>query len=168
MITNDGWLSVPNFPWYEISKGGQIRSKHPRRKTPLLLKPTLSHGYQTVKLYRQGERQTHTIAQLVMKTFVGSPPIGKEVNHRNGNKTDNRLENLEYVTRSENQLHANRTGLRTPQRGSKHGMSKLTEEIVREIRALPKEVTHSEIANIYHVDRTTIREVRQHISWRHV
>ena len=82
--------------------------------------------------------------------------------------TDDRLENLEYVTKSENGLHANRIGLRSPQQGSKHGMSKLTETIVQEIRTFTRYITNKELAKVYNVSSSTISSVRHGNSWRHV
>lgn len=78
-----------------------------------------------------GSYFVHTIVTLA---FLGPNPDSLEVNHKNGIKTDNRVENLEYCTSSQNNLHAVEMGLRNV-RGSNNNTSKLTELDVFEIRA---------------------------------
>lgn len=88
-----------------------------------------STGYHGVGLGPHGNKLTHG---LMMEAFYGRLPDGCEVCHNNGNKLDNRLVNLRYGTHSENQLDRSSHG--TSNRGSRHGMSKLTDDDVSNIR----------------------------------
>ena len=68
-------------------------------------------GYWTVNVKITGVRSTHYVHRLVAQTFIENPMNKPFVNHRNGNKLDNRVDNLEWVTRKENYLHAIKIGL---------------------------------------------------------
>lgn len=72
------------------------------------------------------------VHRLVADAFLGPCPVGHEVNHQNLDKADNRAANLEYVTRSENMLHAAKSGIG---RGARNRQAVLTEADVREIRS---------------------------------
>ena len=70
-----------------------------------------NHGYETVRLSKNGEEKTHYVHRLIAEAFISNVFNYPQVNHKNGVKTDNQLENLEWVTASQNTLHAYRTGL---------------------------------------------------------
>ena len=108
---------------YEVSNHGRIRrvgkaARHGKgrgggARIGLIRKYQIIHGgYQVVQLWKEGNYKSWLVHRIVAFTFLGLPPNGHEVNHRDGNKQNNRLDNLEYVTRSENSKHAYRTGLR--------------------------------------------------------
>ena len=70
-----------------------------------------SHSDKRVKLWKDGAVKTHLVSRLIATTFIPNPENKGFVNHKNGDPLDNSIENLEWVTRSENQLHAFKTGL---------------------------------------------------------
>lgn len=158
------WRQIPiDSCRYEASNTGLIR--HKDRKIPL--KPsTCNKGmYCTVSI----SRKTIRVHKLVALTFLGPCPDGFEVNHIDGDKTNNSIENLEYVTSRQNQLHAYRVGLQKPTRGSVHGRSKLTEADIPVIRArLVAGDTQGAIAKDYGVARSRIYDIDRGISWKHV
>lgn len=108
--------------------------------------------------------------------------LNKTVNHKNGIKTDNRICNLECISKSENSIHAHKTGLMNYQktsktlikngstRGSKHPQSKLTENDVKQIKQLliKSNKTHKEIAKKYNVRRQLITAIKSGKVWAHV
>lgn len=90
------WKPIPDFPDYEASTQGEIRSL--KRKVPRVLKPYVNERcHAAVGLCKNGTVHKKWIAQLVLLTFSGPPPIGYTCHHKNNDKSDNRLENLEYA-----------------------------------------------------------------------
>lgn len=130
-------LPIPNFPGYAADISGTIwscwkKGNHKQKKGdwhPLKPRPHVSRGgfvYQTVALYKNGAQVSRLVHQLILETFVGPRPKGMEVRHYpNNDKTDNRLANLSYGTKSQNQLDRVQHG--THCRGDKSNLSKVTE-----------------------------------------
>jgi len=92
------------------------------------------------------------------------------INHKNGNKEDNRLENLELVTQKDNIQHAMNVLKTFNQKGENNNNSKLTENEVREIKELlkRKELLVREIARRYDVNAISVRRIKNRKSWRHI
>jgi len=107
-VVIERWMAVTGWP-YQVSDQGRIRRVRDLR----VLKPWNSKGYRKVDLSCRTasgtKRQRFFVHRLVMATFWGSSTL--EVNHKNGVLDDNRLENLEYVTRKENARHGYENGL---------------------------------------------------------
>ncbi len=97
---------------YAITRDGRIWSYEKRKAPGKWLSPAIdAHGYRLVRFMQNDVEKMLRVHRLVMLTFVG--PSSLTVNHKNGIKTDNRLENLEYLTHGDNTRHAIRTGLWT-------------------------------------------------------
>lgn len=103
------WLDIENFPNYEVSSDGKVRNK----KTGRILKPQLVKGYERVVLSKGNVTKPATVHRLVAGTFFDGDHEGLHVNHIDGNKTNNFIGNLEWVTPGENLKHAYDTGLRS-------------------------------------------------------
>lgn len=98
--------TIPSCPMYNVDEKGNIFSTI----SGIFMKPRKrSNGYLQVLLRKDGKYKTTLVHRAVMEAFHG--PSDKEVNHKNGNKTDNRLCNLEYVTTEENMQHASLNNL---------------------------------------------------------
>ena len=91
------------FTRYEVSNQGRARNA---RTGQVLKQSKDSRGYLKVNLFYQGQSKTCNVHKLVATAFLEGWREGLEVNHKNGVKTDNRAENLEWVTSSENHQHA--------------------------------------------------------------
>lgn len=123
-LCSDEWKPIAGYEGiYEVSIGGLVRSV--KRKVwnghafvqleERLLKPnTLSKGYLQVTLYNNRRRKCFQVHRLVASAFIENPDNLPQVNHINGNKKDNRVENLEWCDNSNNQLHAWKMGLQQP------------------------------------------------------
>lgn len=121
---------------YEVSNLGNVRRATPGRKTYAgrPLKPTrMKIGYLSIATTQNGKVVRTYIHHLVAESFIGPRPSGADINHRDGDKTNNVVSNLEYVTHAENIRHALTTGLIPT--GDRHPLTKLSDAQVREIRA---------------------------------
>lgn len=114
------WKDIPNYETlYQISNLGNVKSlsygaKNIKRSNrQKLLKLSLNNcGYVKVQLYKNGKATEHYVHRLVALAFIPNPNKLPQVNHIDGNKTNNCSENLEWVTASDNQKHAITHGLR--------------------------------------------------------
>jgi hypothetical protein len=105
---------------------------------------------------------------LIWEAVHGPVPDGLEINHRNGIKADNRIANLEVVTRQQNVLHAYATGLKS-NAGEKHPSHRLTEAQVREIRRRADGgEPHKLLAAEYGISRRQVNDVAGRRAWAHV
>lgn len=153
------WRTV--FGHYEVSDAGTIRRGF------RYLKPTPRNGYARVCLSAGRKRHYTTVHQLVAKAFLGPAPEGCEVAHLNGDRSDNRLENLSYKTKAENE--ADKLSHGTSQHGSKNALAKLTESDVLSIRKrLQAGDLQRVIAADLGVSRDLIGKVKRGVIWSHV
>ena len=161
------WRVIEDFKNYQISNYGNIKSVDrqgiKRFKRGSILKPAINHkGYESVKLYKiiDGKISAHTrfIHRLVMIAFVDNPYNKPEVNHIDGIKTNNVVNNLEWATTSENIKHAFDLGIKKSLKGEKHPSAKLTNEIGDIIRSKYKRgvVEYKDLAKEYGVNINTI------------
>ena len=110
------WLPINDFPKYEVSDKGNVRNAQTGK---ILHHGKNLKGYHIVSLYKNGGQYTKKVHRLVCSAFYGEPGNGFEINHKNGDKSDNSLSNLEWYTGSENIQHAYNSGLRKPPRMKK-------------------------------------------------
>jgi len=154
---------------YEISNTGKIRHKHSGRERKLRIN---NSGYPYVMLCKDGKKLNCKVHRLVAQTFLENTENKETVNHIDGNKTNNNVDNLEWATRSENLKHAVDSGLKVPVRGEQNGRAKLTKSKVVEIRERratnPKVWTLTMLAKEYGVGRAHISRIIRGERWTHV
>lgn len=179
----ENFKDIPGYEGlYQVSPDGQVRSldKFVNNKFGIknklfkgrLMKPLIGKtGYYYVQLVDKNGIQKHRKNhRLVALTFIPNPENKPFVNHINGNKLDNRIENLEWCTASENNIHAVKLGLLKSTRGSKNGGSKLNEGNILEIRRLHFERNYkqADLAILFDVVPSVITAIVNGRTWRHV
>jgi HNH endonuclease len=155
------WRPIPNFPNYEISNLGYVHGSHGE------LKPW-EGNYLYVTLWRDGEKSRRTVHSLVAEAFIGPCPPGKEVNHKDLKRTNNRWSNLEYKTHRGNIHHAIRHGHKGGKSrfGEENPNNKLSESNVRSIRRKFKRGwTKNEISEKYGVTLQMICRIIDGKAW---
>ena len=111
-------MNIKDFPNYHCDKYGNIFSK--RKK----LKQSKRNGYLCVSLCNNGFSKSFNVHRIIAEAFIPNPENKPQVNHINGIKTDNHVENLEWVTQSENTIHALSIGLYKPIPKNRKDLSK--------------------------------------------
>jgi hypothetical protein len=161
------WRDIRGYEGhYEVSKEGQVRSL--KRGSRIMAQATGPTGYRQVNLYLYGRVRHFYTHRLVADAFLGPIPEGMEVNHKDGNKDNNTLANLEIVTPEANLQHAREHGL-IPMRGEASHMAKLTEREVREIRlARANGERAAVVAARFGVCERSIYGIWSRRTWRHV
>lgn len=122
-------------------------------------------GYQLVKFSKDAKQSTATVHSLVAEAFIGPRPEGMTINHKDGDKKNNRPENLEYLSQAENIWHARRTGLLAT--GERSPKAILTWEKVRELRRMRAETGWSvrRLGPLFGVDHRTVCAVLSNQTW---
>lgn len=190
METEEVWKAIPSLNGlYEASSHGRIRSLD--RETSFVCRYgctiTRLHkgrvlssamtgqvtkggksGYHSVATHINGNRRMVVVHVLVAEAFIGPRQHGYEVNHIDGDKTNNHITNLEYVTRQENMDHAKATGLWNCA-GEGNGRAKCTEAQVRLAHELRKNgASYGDISAATSMTRRQIKKVCLGHSWCHL
>jgi hypothetical protein len=165
------WRDVPGYDGnYAASNHGRVmRTKTINNAfTGRVLKPGLNKGYLYLTLVLNKQRKYLGVHQIVALAFLGYPPEGYEVNHKDGNKLNNCINNLEYCTPQANSQHAFRIGLNRSRPGEECKIAKLTWKEVDEIRRLyaTKQYTQKELGALFGVNYRTIGAINLNKIWK--
>lgn len=162
---------------YKIDSKGNVYGQKGK-----LLKPAIDNkGYLRVGLTINNKLVTKKVHRIIAENFIPNPLNKPQVNHVNGIKSDNRVENLEWVTAKENVKHAIDNGLfyfntpeesinKTPKKGELNGQSKLNSKQVLEIRSKfkPRVYTREMLSIEYNVKPSCIKDIILRKSWKHI
>ena len=181
---SERWKPVVGYEGiYSVSDMGRIRRDAPakRARVGYVLRPSLASGYPRVALCSENDRNHQFVHRIVARAFIGQPPDRQpHVNHKNGDRSDARLQNLEYVSPEENFRHAELVlgsisfpfGGKKPQavRGERHYRARLTAEKVHKIRALRRSAraSYRKLARMYNVSTMTVFYAANANTWSHV
>lgn len=182
----EAWKPVVGFEGiYEVSNLGDVRSVDRITYYPvnrrakafikatsgkLLTKHTQPTGYIYVQLSNgRARRPKALVHRLVAAAFLDNPNALPHVNHLDGIKSNNRVDNLEWCTASQNERHAHKTGLKQALRGASNGRAILSDDCVREIRKLLAEkVPQRTIANHFGIGQKTVSSIHRRATWGHL
>lgn len=177
-MTKERWLPVVGYEdCYQISDQGRLArvAGYGNAKTPCwkLRAPAFKNGYTCFHMCQDGIRKYRLAHIMVWEAFSGPIPDGKELNHKNGIRSDPSLSNLEVVTRSENVIHAFRKLGRKPSfkphSGSQNGSAKLTETDIPKIFELRQRgMFQYQIAEMLGVSQPTIGNILRGKNWQHL
>jgi hypothetical protein len=174
---------IPSFPDYLVSNYGRVKTKarkvrythavtkeeHFRLTNERFLKMHYNNltGYKFYQLYSDKKMYNRPIHSLVAEAFLPDKMQGYVVNHKDGNKHNNIVENLEWCSNEYNHEHATSTGLKA--KGEEIGNSKLNDRAVHAIKwFLRAGVSHTELSKAFKVDRTTITLISLNQIWKHI
>lgn len=163
------WKPVKGYEnIYEVSSMGRVKSceriivRSNGRKINFpekIMKPTINHkGYEVIDLRKNGKRECGFVHRLVGKAFIKNPSGKKQINHKNGIKTDNNVENLEWVTNKENMIHAYKNGLINNNKANKNRSRKIDQltlenEFIKSYNSIEDAIKATNINNISAVCR---------------
>lgn len=175
-IVAEEWRAVAENTYYEVSNTGKVKSLARivmrrngtpyRTKDRLLAIASLPKGYRFVSLYDESGDRQHYVHRLVAGAFIGPCPAGHEVNHIDGDKSNNCVENLEYVTRAGNMAHAKAMG-RAGLCGEKNYACKYTEDQIRRGYELVKSgAEYREAAAAVGVNHDALEAACRGVNWK--
>lgn len=160
-----------------VMKNGRVQTRKGRllAQGDLPSKTEDTLPYKVVTLYRHGKGLTQPVHRLVAIAFLPNPENKPEVNHKDANPSNNRVDNLEWCTRQENSDHAHQMGRidysnRDHAKGVRNGNSKLTEDLVKEIkqRVLVSGESCLSVSKDYGVTYQTVCNIKTGRVWKHV
>jgi len=180
-LDGEVWRPIDGFENYMISNFGRVKSltryeffkNHTKvsrriRKSKILRFSFDSDGYIHYGLSKNGKGNTRKLHRLIAIAFIPNPENKPCINHINGIKTDNRIENLEWCTVMENNIHGIANGLIKPSFGENNGQSKLNTIKVRIIKRLFNDMSDSSIGKIFNMSSEGIRKIRIGKTWTHI
>ena len=140
---NEIWKDIKGYEGlYQISNQGRVKSLKNRsnHRNEIILKQATVQGYKKVYLFKDAKGKIYPVHRLVAINFISNPLNKEEVNHINGDKSNNCVDNLEWNTKKENQTHCIKTGLRIMKKGSSNKLSKKVAKV---------DINTNEIIEIY-------------------
>lgn len=160
------WLPIPgkfhkNFLVSDLGRVKSVRSYGSRILVPV----SNGRGYLFVGLHLHGSNNLRYVHRLVCLSFLGTCPVGIQVNHLDGDKSNNKLSNLEYTTRIENSRHASDNGLYIS--GEESHLSKLTRRKILSIRGLSSRGwNNTEIASRFKITPSNVGQIIKRKTWK--
>lgn len=165
------WRDIEGYEGlYQVSDSGLVRRVRPLRGVPntLIVPGKNTKGYIHVTLSKNDKKTTYDIHRLVAKAFLGEPTdANPHVNHKDGDKTNNRLSNLEWTDYYKNMEHADKVLGAFPFRGEAHPMAKINQADADKIRELAKNgIPTRDIAKRYSLGASYVSGIISGRCWK--
>lgn len=176
------WKDILEFPDYSISNTGKVLNKITMKERKPIehryskKRNQVGNEYLFVNLY-YGQKQKPRrkskmlyLHRLIAQAFIPNPENKPCINHKDCNKQNNKIENLEWVTYSENTVHGVKNGLISGCKGENCGKSKLTEEEVLQIREIYslKKYSFSQIGKMFNIGSSNVEAIGKRKTWKHI
>ena len=165
------WKPIRGFEdRYEVSDDGRVASiRYHQMDIRQDLKPYDVRGYKIFVLQKNARREARQAHIIVAEAFVGKRKTGFQVNHIDGNKSNNRASNLEWVTASENIKHSYSIKLHS-QKGENNAATHLANKSVSEIKRLVREkkITQRKIAEMFNISPAAVCMIGKGKTWAHI
>lgn len=159
------YLNDELTPYIIDSRGFVINTQTNR----VLLHSHNHKGYKMVTMHHKGKAYTKTIHKLVASYFIPNPFDLPVINHKDGNKLNNDVSNLEWCTSQQNTQHAWKNGLAKPLVGNANGCAKYTDNQIGQVcELLEKRISPRNISDITKVPMDTIRKILIRKEWKHI
>ncbi len=160
------WYNISGFPEYEITKNGKIRHKKFKKLKSIYINDS---GYKMVSINRNAKSSPQRVHRLLALTFIPNLNKMPHINHKDGDKYNNDLSNLEWTNILLNNQHGFKKGL-INNTGENNGMSRLKENEVKSIKKILSEggLSQYKISKIYNVSRSCISGIKLGRLWRHI
>ncbi len=167
----EAWIDITDYEGlYRVSNMGRVVSIKRSGSKGGLLKPYYCRGYLAVILSKEGKHKSKKVHRLVAQHFIANHNNHLFVNHKDGRKENNAVENLEWCTREYNDWHrSNILGKSTE--GIKNGNAKLSEDDIAAIRSAERRSVYGytkRLALKYGTDAQVIRDIWNRKSWKHI
>lgn len=158
------FVPIPDFPNYWINKRGEVKTRKRQGSAGGLIKLKVNHdGYLVARLMRNGKRYDRFAHVLVLTTFVGKRPAGKECRHKDNNRANNHLSNLSWATHKRN--CSDSWKFKTIYYGERHWATKLSDEQVKAIRkARACGVTCRELGKKFNVSSSYVSVLARNVN----
>ena len=165
------WKDIKGYEkMYQISNLGNVKSlKRKYCRNDKILKQAINKkGYKICALNKNRKIKSYIVHRLIALSFIKNEFNKPQINHKNGIKTDNRIENLEWCTNSENQLHAYKIGL-SNRKGENHTQNKLKNSDIYKIRNLyNNNYSLIQLAQSFNTTSSNIYRIVNLKTWKHL
>jgi hypothetical protein len=169
MIEKEYWKTIDDYPDYIISNYGRVKSKRKTKKTFKFLKPSLNNGYTRVTLVNSNGEKHFATHRLVAFYFCEGYCDLLIVNHKDGNRSNNHFENLEWVTQKENIQHSINSGFTCKNSKKSYANQKLNIYQVLAIKTWANAGKNPKIiSKDFNIKYSTIMKIAQGKLWKNI